>query len=230
MHDAFVFIERQLYWRGEIFRRDIMERFGCSDSKAARILRDYRRAAPENLVRSGGRGVPWVASDEFQPRFYRPSPHDGPLPLTNVSPSILEQDQIHVRMVFDAVASSVRTRRLVTMTYEDRAGNTTTRDIQPVRWIAIGGTVTILYAYCFLRDAYRSFELAGIRSVTLSKEQWADLPPSPEEDWVSVKIGELDTQVPRYCVYPLVGLMFASRAKTREMSECIERIVARAMP
>lgn len=67
------------------------------------------------------------------------------------------------------VADALSTRRVLRISYEDRTGTATTREIEPLGYAESGGA-WFLVAWCRLRAGIRAFRVDRIRDVTVTAE------------------------------------------------------------
>ncbi len=73
------YIEEVLFWRGRVCRRDLQERFGISNQKAALDFAAYNRIAPGRIAYDASLKR-YLATPRFNPAFYSP---DAPSALTS---------------------------------------------------------------------------------------------------------------------------------------------------
>ncbi|BDZ40131.1 helix-turn-helix transcriptional regulator [Microbacterium suwonense] len=66
-----------------------------------------------------------------------------------------------------AIADALSTRRVLRMSYVDRNGRHTAREIEPLGYVEADG-VWCLVAWCRLRDGIRAFRIDRIRGVTVT--------------------------------------------------------------
>lgn len=71
--------------------------------------------------------------------------------------------------ILDVVEEAVAARQVLRLTYADRAGTETTRDVEPVAFVA-GTADDYLIGWCRLRDGPRLFRLDRVRGASLLDE------------------------------------------------------------
>ena len=227
----FVLIERELFWRGRVSRKELMDAFGFSDSTASRALRAYRMTAPQNMLHSPGGRRAYFSTEEFVPVYYEPDYKDSGMPAQAIASELFQDDERNVHLAMMNIAKSRRAARSLRMTYTDRYGSVTKREITPLAWILIAGErPSILHAYCHLRKAHRSFELARMKNIAIgSVPDKPELFDNPEMENISIWIGERAFVVPQACVHPIVARAYsAASLRDIHMARDIEQAVLRA--
>ena len=81
------------------------------------------------------------------------------------------------RVVFERLKQTIMSRNAVTFSYCSGKGETTQREVEPLK-LVFKGQSWYLYAYCRLRQDNRFFKLSRIRSLTLLDEHFARTAPA----------------------------------------------------
>lgn len=69
--------------------------------------------------------------------------------------------------IFDTIKSSILSRKQISFTYASGKGETTRRNVEPLK-LCFKGMARYLYAYCHLRQDFRFFKLNRIKELTVS--------------------------------------------------------------
>lgn len=176
-------IERCLFWKGELKRADLIDRFGVNPAQAAADFSNYMLMAPGNMDynKSRKRYLPLPA---FAPKFIHPASLDEfvgmespvikveewPLPPRVASPETLQ-----------AVIRAIRCHEALEIRYQSMT------DPKPSwRWVsphafASDGDRWHVRAFCHKRGDFRDFVLGRIIATRHSKP--SDANPSKDEDW-----------------------------------------------
>jgi hypothetical protein len=226
-------IEQRLFWTGQVSRQDLREALDISEATAARLLRAYRELAPENMVYNPGGRRSYEASSSFTPMLYRADHRDSGLPAQAVAPELFDEDRERVDRAVLAIATCLRSEKTLRIRYTDWQGVVTQREIQPISWILLDSEKpAIIHAYCYLRNAYRSFELARMSAFEVTDRDHApDRRKSPEDAPARIVINEKVIEVPISCVYPVVARAYAATSlrdasMKNEIRAAVERTVA----
>lgn len=175
-------IERCLFWKGELQRADLVDRFGINPAQAAADFRDYMLAAPGNMDYNKSRKR-YVPLPTFAPQFVHPMTLDEfvemPSPVIEVEPWPLPQ-RLASSETLQAVVRAVQNREALEVRYQSMT------DPKPTwRWLsphafASDGERWHVRAYCHRRMEFRDFVLGRIigtrhtRQTDISSEQDAD--------------------------------------------------------
>ncbi len=81
---------------------------------------------------------------------------------------------------YATIERGIRTHQVVRMSYRSLAGETLTRDVEPLFMTFIERAFYFV-AYCRLRGALRTFRLDRVRSVTVTSARFKPRPIDPEE-------------------------------------------------
>lgn len=220
-------IERRLFWTGRVSRHDLQEALQVSEATAARLLRAYRDRAPGNMIYTPGGRRGYVASETFAPLSYVADYRDAGIAAQVVAPGLFDADHAHHQEVMRWVAKSLREKRALRIRYTDWNDRTTEREIQPVSWIALGESPVSLHAFCFLRGAWRSFDLDRMHCLGLGDRAFdAGKSASPEDGLVKISLNGQCLEVPQSCVYLIVARAYSSpRLRNSAMNRDIVRSV-----
>lgn len=198
----FTFLEQRLTWQGIVKRVDLRKHFGLSESGANQVFRAYNRAFPGamELDRSVKAYVP---SAQFRPRFYEPSIEHSPLQLMGSGLSV----NIDSAMLL-ILAKCLRERRTMHIEYRSLDQATTLRAIFPLALIRmIDGFPPALHAWCYLRGAPRTFQLANIGKARAGKVVTV-APVSTEMTTGLINYEGLRIRIPRSAIYAVAGQCF----------------------
>lgn len=88
-----------------------------------------------------------------------------------------------------AIRAAIRAQERLTISYIDPRGAESHRDIRPLH-LELGGRVWTLAAYCEARQAFRSFRVDRILSVTPTGETFPDEPGRTLDDYRALQAGE----------------------------------------
>lgn len=157
-------IERCLFWKGELQRADLVDRFGVNPAQAATDFSTYMAIAPGNMDYNKSRKR-YLPLPDFAPRFIHPTSLDEfvgvvspvvgvemwPLPSRTASPETLQ-----------AVVKAIRQREALEVRYQSMT------DPKPSwRWLsphafASDGERWHVRAFCHKREEFRDFVLGRI--------------------------------------------------------------------
>lgn len=176
-------IERCLFWKGELQRADIMERFGVNPAQAATDFSTYMQLAPGNMDYNKSRKR-YLPLPSFTPRFIQPTSLDEfvgvdspvidveqwPLPSRVASPETLQ-----------AVVKAIRCREAVEVCYQSMT------DPRPSwRWLsphafASDGERWHVRAFCHVKEDFRDFVLGRITSTRGTRT--TEITSDQDRDW-----------------------------------------------
>lgn len=176
-------IERCLFWKGELQRADLVDKFGVNPAQAATDFRDYMLAAPGNMDynKSRKRYLPLPA---FLPKFIHPESIDEFVGMA--SPAIEAEHwplphRLASSETLQAVVKAIRCREALEVRYQSMT------DPKPSwRWLsphafASDGDRWHVRAFCHKRIEFRDFVLGRIIETRKSKP--TDVVPTKDADW-----------------------------------------------
>lgn len=176
-------IERCLFWKGELQRADIVERFGVNPAQAATDFSAYMAIAPGNMEYNKSRKR-YLPLKDFAPRFIRPTSLDEfagvispavnveawPMPARTASSETLQ-----------AVVRAIRQRESLEVRYQSMT------DPKPSwRWLsphafASDGERWHVRAFCHRREEFRDFVLGRIIATRHTKA--TNISADNDVDW-----------------------------------------------
>lgn len=176
-------IERCLFWKGELQRADLVDRFGVNPAQAATDFSTYMAMAPGNMDYNKSRKR-YVPHPGFAPRFIEPTSLDefvgvvSPLVQAEVWP--LPQRQASSETL-QAVVRAIRLREALEVCYQSMT------DPKPSwRWLsphafASDGERWHVRAFCHKREEFRDFVLGRIIATRNSRP--TDIAADQDIDW-----------------------------------------------
>lgn len=176
-------IERCLFWKGELQRADLMDRFGVNPTQAATDFATYMMIAPGNMDYNKSRKR-YLPLPDFSPRFIQPTSLDEfvgvvspvvgmeiwPLPSRTASSETLQ-----------AVVKAMRQREALEVRYQSMT------DPKPSwRWLsphafASDGERWHVRAFCHKREEFRDFVLGRIIATRHARP--TDVAADEDADW-----------------------------------------------
>ena len=176
-------IERCLFWKGELQRADLVDRFGVNPVQAASDFSTYMAIAPGNMDYNKSRKR-YLPLPGFLPKFIEPASLDEfasvaspivgvekwPLPSRSVDSETLQ-----------AVVKAIRQREALEIRYQSMT------DAKPSwRWIsphafASDGDRWHVRAFCHKRGAFRDFVLSRIGAARHARA--SDARSENDTDW-----------------------------------------------
>lgn len=179
-------IERCLFWKGELQRADLIERFGVNPAQAATDFSAYMAIAPGNMDynKSRKRYLPLAG---FSPIFIQPTSLDdfvsiqSPVIQAEVWP--LPQRQASSKTL-QAVVNAIRQHEAIEVRYQSMT------DPKPSwRWLsphafASDGDRWHVRAYCHRRKEFRDFVLGRIIGTRHTRQ--TDIVPEQDADWHTI--------------------------------------------
>lgn len=176
-------IERCLFWKGELQRADLVDRFGINPAQAAADFRDYMLAAPSNMEYNKSRKR-YLPQQGFIPKFIVPASIDA---FVGMDSSVIEVEswplphRLASSKTLQAVVKSIRCREALEVRYQSMT------DPKPSwRWLsphafASEGDRWHVRAFCHKHKQFRDFVLGRIIETRASKPSDAD--PLQDVDW-----------------------------------------------
>lgn len=192
------FIESLLYWEGKVHRRDLIKNLGVSAPQASLDLKEYRNEAPQNVTYDPSTRN-YMPTKEFSPRFYKPNAYAYLGNLLQYKQNLID----HFNPAFGAVPNNTSIT-VLTDSIESNVVRQVTQAIKNGKKIEIGYqgmdkgmevtrrwiTPTLLFydgmrwqsrAFCYFREAYRTFTLSRIVKIYKIADGDNSLPP--DEKW-----------------------------------------------
>jgi hypothetical protein len=176
-------IERCLFWKGELQRADLVERFGVNPAQVATDFSNYMAMAPGNMAYNKSRKR-YVPQPGFVPQFIEPTALDEfvgmvsseiqvevwPLPQRQASSETLQE-----------IVRAIRLRKAIEVSYQSM-----TKPKPSWRWLsphafASDGERWHVRAFCHKRKAFRDFVLGRIISTRDSRP--TDIAVDQDIDW-----------------------------------------------
>lgn len=177
------YIERCLFWKGELQRADLVDHFGINPAQAATDFRDYMLAAPGNMDYNKSRKR-YLPLPTFSPKFIHPESVDEFVSMT--SPSIKADvwplpNRLASSATLQAVVNAIRNHEALEVRYQSM-----TDPMPSWRWLsphafASDGDRWHVRAFCHKRGEFRDFVLGRIIETRESKPTDAD--PATDMDW-----------------------------------------------
>lgn len=184
------FIERRLYWEGQINRADLINHFSISTPQASADLAHYDQIALGNMSYDK-RAKTYIAMPEFNPRMGEPSARQYLAQLQLLADDVLNKNEswlgsipsngvvprVRRRMeasVLRSVLEAIRLNRGLQICYQSM------RSEQPsTRWIVahalnFDGYRWHVRAWCYSRNKFLDFVLARVLNVIDSREDSVD--------------------------------------------------------
>lgn len=183
--ERFAFIESRLYWRGRVRREDVRKRFELSEASANLAFRNFIEARPGVMTHVHS-VKSYVAAPDFSPEFYVPDIADCELERVDVTVPVPGIE----RSTLDGLAQALRDGRALRIEHLSRKGEKTTRVIEPLVLITLPPPFQhLLYAYCQLRGAGRTFALSHIKVCGLGAKIERQQPVKLDSGAVTVPVG-----------------------------------------
>lgn len=183
------FIERVLYWRGWINRRDLIAAFGVSMPQATKDLTSYSTFS-NGTCSYNIRSKRYEAGDEFKPSLILPQIWPD---LSSLESSVWDTDgvpllaipELPARKASDAVyqkvSRAVFARQALTVKYwSAHSGRAVSRKISP-RAFAYDGLRIHVRAFCHDSESFKDFNLSRIEKVINSID--CPFTELEDEDW-----------------------------------------------
>jgi len=178
-------IERCLFWKGELQRADIVDRFGVNPAQAAADFSAYMAIAPGNMEYNKSRKR-YLPLNDFVPRFISPASLDEFVGV--ISPAVdVETWPMPTRTTssetLQAVVKAIRQRESIEVRYQSMT------DPKPSwRWLsphafASDGERWHVRAFCHRRTEFRDFVLGRIIATRHTKP--SGVSANDDADWNS---------------------------------------------
>lgn len=176
-------IERCLFWKGELQRADLVDRFGVNPAQAATDFSTYMAIAPGNMDYNKSRKR-YLPLPGFAPRFIQPTSLDEFVgvasPVVQVEPWPLPQ-RVASSETLQAVVRAIRQREALEVRYQSMT------DPKPSwRWLsphafASDGERWHVRAFCHRREEFRDFVLGRI--IGTRRTRPTDVAADEDADW-----------------------------------------------
>nr|WP_320048778.1 WYL domain-containing protein [uncultured Desulfuromonas sp.] len=156
------FMERHLYWQGQINRKTIMDKTGVSKAQASLDLALYKDQAPENMTYSLSDKTYYLSSN-FKPLYINTSPEKF---LRSLPDRQIEQISLPTRSInsnhLRILHKAIETQSWISIEYQSLSNNPKSkRTIAPHHYVSDGRRWHIR-AYDFSVSEFRDFVLGRI--------------------------------------------------------------------